>query len=349
MNEAPLLQSGRARLDFLISASRANARLGKAVDREIDALGLQADALPDDLDARDRVITDRLASSDTFRTSDALQAWLSDSHGRTARDAFDAMAPTIMPELKKLEEQGPATRILDPDLAMPDYYRDVWFHSTHGGWDGHEEQGYIHGEIVHRLMVAKLFPLGDIYASRRAVLQDLPKDKIRDVLELGTSSGQFTVAIQQTFPEARITGIDFAAPMLRQALRVANEGGWNWTLRQMAAENLAFANESFDLVTAYSFLHEMPEPVIRSVFREALRVLRSGGSLLIGDITPFAAQDKLTMWRADRAATRGGEPHWRESAALDWAAIAGEEGFRDATGRGMGPHSFPWIVQGTKP
>jgi SAM-dependent methyltransferase len=231
---------------------------------------------------------------------------------------------------------------------MPDYYRDVWFHSTFGGWDGHNEQGYIHGEIVHRLMVAKLFPLGDIYASRRAVLKDLPEREFRDILELGTSSGQFTFALQQAFPKAHITGIDYAAPMLRQALRVANENGWDWNLRQMAAENMAFADNSFDLVTAYSFLHEMPEAIIRAIYREARRVLRPSGSLLIADITPYAAQDKLTMWRADRAATRGGEPYWRESASLDWAAIAREEGFADATGTGHGPHSFPWVVQGTK-
>ncbi len=197
-------------------------------------------------------------------------------------------------------------------------------------------------------MVAKLFPLGDIYASRRAVLKDLPEREFRDILELGTSSGQFTFALQQAFPKAHITGIDYAAPMLRQALRVANENGWDWNLRQMAAENMAFADNSFDLVTAYSFLHEMPEAIIRAIYREARRVLRPSGSLLIADITPYAAQDKLTMWRADRAATRGGEPYWRESASLDWAAIAREEGFADATGTGHGPHSFPWVVQGTK-
>ncbi len=337
MNEAPLLQSGRARLDFLISASKANSRLNRAVDREIEALGLNADALPDDLDERDRLVTGKVAASDSFRTANAMQAWLGDAHGKTARAAFEAM-----------EGQGPATLTVDPDLEMPDYYRDVWFHSTHGGWDGHEEQGYIHGEIVHRLMVAKIFPLGDIYASRRAVLADLPKDQIKDILELGTSSGQYTTALQQTFPEARITGIDFAAPMLRQAVRVANERGWAWDLRQMAAEATTFADDSFDLVTAYSFLHEMPETTIRAIYREALRVLRPGGILLIADITPFSAQDKMAQWRADRAATRGGEPHWRESASLDWAGIAREEGFTDAAGRGLGPHSFPWVVQGTK-
>ena len=348
MNEAPLLQPGRSRIDFLVSASRGLGRLFGVVDKQVDELGIAIDALPDDLDERDAYVTSKLAGSDAFRTADALQSYLGTAHGRVARDAFDAMAPTLMPELKALEKKGPATLTLDPGLAMPAYYRDVEFHSTFGGWDGHEEQGYIHGEIVHRLWVARIFALGDMFAHRRAALKELPRRDYRDILELGTSSGHFTVALQQSFPGAHITGIDLAAPMLRQALRVANDNGWDWTLKQMAAEKLDFADESFDLVTSYSFLHEMPESAIRAVYREAHRVLRPGGSLLIGDITPYAVQDKLAVWRADRSAMRGGEPLWRESASLDWSAIAREEGFADATGRGLAPKHFPWIVQGTK-
>lgn len=348
MQEAPLLQSGRSRLDFLVSGARASARLSAAVSRQVDALGIAIDDLPDDLDARDALLTGRLAGSDAFRTADALHGFLAKAHGQVARDAFDAMAPTLLPELKALEDKGPATLTLDPDLAMPAYFDGVEFHATLGGWDGHQEQGYIHGEIVHRLWVAKIFTLGDMFAHRRATIRELPRRDYRDILEIGTSSGHFTVALQEAFPDAHITGIDLAAPMLRQALRVANEHGWDWTLRQMAAERMEFADDSFDLVTAYSFLHELPPETIRAIYREARRVLRPGGTLLIGDITPYAVQDKLTMWRADRAAARGGEPLWRESAQLDWAGMAREEGFADATGHGLAPQNFPWIVRGTK-
>lgn len=348
MNEAPLRQAGRSRLDFLISASRGLNVLHGAVNREVDGLGVDVDALPDDLDERDALLSGKLATSDNFRTANALTSFVSKAHGRTARDAFNEIAPDVMPELKALEQKGPATLKLDPTLAMPDYYDGIDFHTTLGGWDGHEEQGYIHGEIVHRLYVAKIFALGDMFAHRRQALDQLPQQDFRDILELGASSGHFTVALQERFPDAHITGIDLAAPMLRQALRVANERGWDWTLRQMASEKLDFPDNSFDLVAAYSFLHELPETVIRATFREAHRVLRPGGSLLIGDITPYAVQDKLTMWRADRSATHGGEPHWRQSAQLDWAKLAREEGFDGATGKGLGTKNFPWIVQGVK-
>ena len=348
MNEAPLLQSGRSRLDFVVAAARGLGRLHGAVRQQVDALGVEIDDLPEDLDERDAFITDKLAGSDAFHIADALQSFLGKEHGRVARDAFEAMAPTLLPELEALEAKGPATLSVDPGLAMPEYFEGVEFHSTLGGWDGHDQQGYIHGEIVHRLWVAKIFVQGDMFAHRRAILKELPRQDYREILELGISSGHFAVEIQRHFPDAHITGIDLAAPMLRQALRVANEHGWDWTLKQMAAEKLDFANDSFDLVTAYSFLHEMPENTIRAVYREAHRVLRPGGTLMIGDITPYAVQDKLTMWRADRSAARGGEPLWRESAQLDWAQLAREEGFGDATGRGMAPNNFPWIVQGTK-
>ena len=113
MNEAPLLQSGRARLDYLVSVSRGLGRLFGRVNAQVDALDVTTEQLPDDLDERDAFICGKLEGSDAFYTADALQSYLGTEHGKVARDAFEAMAPSLLPSLKALEEKGPATLTID--------------------------------------------------------------------------------------------------------------------------------------------------------------------------------------------------------------------------------------------
>lgn len=343
-----LRQRGRASLDFLIALSTEARPLGGQWAGQLAAAGITADTLPDAIDARHSMIDTALADSKAYAASGLLMEFASVEHGRVARAAFDESRDLLEPELDRLERTGPATLTADPDFVQPDYFRDVWFHRTTGGWDGHPQQGFIHGELIHRHYVAKMFG-GDIFAQRRRVLAELPRQDYQRILEMGTSSGHFTVALAQTFPDARITGIDLSLPMLRQALRVANEKGWAWDLRQAAAEDTGFADASFDLVASYIIFHEMPAPAIHATFAEAFRVLEPGGSMLMSDITPYAAVDKLAAWRADWLAINGGEPYWREAASMDWAAAAQDAGFVDVAQYGIDGAPYPWIVKGTKP
>ena len=343
-----LRQRGRASLDFLIALTEESRPLGARWNRELAERQVSAASLPDDLDARDAAVGRALSGSKAFATAGLLMEFSSVGHGRVARDAYDEAADVIGAKLDALEASGPATLTADPDFAQPGWYKDVWFHRTTGGWDGHPQQGFIHGELIHRKYVSRLFG-GDIFAQRRRVLAELPRQDFTHILEMGSSSGHFTTALQQVFPDADITGIDLSLPMLRQALRVANENGWAWNLHQADAAHTPFADASFDLVASYIIFHEMPAAEIRKTFAEAYRVLEPGGSMLMSDVTPYAAMDKLGVWRADWLATNGGEPYWREAASMDWAEAARDAGFVDVASRGIDGALYPWVVTGTKP
>lgn len=338
-----LRQRGRASVEFMVQMLFASGPVREAVNADISRAVPDTDALPDDLDARQAFMSNALADSTAFATQQLLGDWHGRMHGTVAAEAFGEIEEDLAGVFERTS-RGPATLTLDPDLVAPDYWDGVDFHRTTGGWDRHPKQGFIHGELIHRKMVARFFP-GGIFEQRRKVAEMAPKDTYETILDMGCSSGHFTVGLQQAYPDAKISGVELSAQMLDHAWRTANDNGWDWQLFQRPAEATGFDDNSFDLVSSYILLHELPADAIQRVFDEAFRVCKPGGDMIMSDVTRYADLDKLSVWKADLGATNGGEPHWRSSASLDLAAIASAAGFADVKAEGMYPH----VVQGRKP
>lgn len=345
--DCQLAQHGRAMMDFEVAARQRASRLQVDAEAELAAKGVTAATLPEDMEERYRVIDAALAGSPVYRARNLLSEWCSTHHGRAAEQAFEEIRPQMADALDAALV-GPTTLDRNPGFQPPAYWARAWFHRTHNGWDDHPYQGYIHGAIVHRKYVAKVYP-GDIYATRRWVLQQLPQRDYRDILEIGTSSGHHTVALSEVFPDATIHGVDPSLRMLEQAQRVGNALGHDWRLSVGVGEATGHADNSFDLVTAYAVHHEIPPKIVDAMFAEALRVLRPGGVLLIADVARYADLDRMTAWRFDAAAKFGGEPFWRVTASLDFAEGARKAGFVDVVGASRPPRNDPYYVIGIKP
>lgn len=346
--DVPLRQRGRASIDFVAAVGAATRRAREQVDRALRAGGLDRAAIDGPPASRFAAFDAALSRQPGYPAFAALREWGYANHGRIAIEAFDEARPELAPALDALAARGPTTLDLRPGWEMPEYCRDVAFHRT-GTWDGHDYMGAVHGELVHRRLVGRNFG-GDIYAQRRSLLDELQRPAYERILELGTSSGNFTVALAERFPAAHITGIDVSRRMLEHAQRVGNERGFAWRLVQCAAEDTGFDPASFDLVAGYSLFHELPATVIHAVLREAWRLLSPGGELLLGDVVPFQAQDPLGQAWADHEARAGGEPWWRESCSLDLAVAAREAGFDDARYFiANTPRRFPYVLHARKP
>ncbi|HUD95514.1 class I SAM-dependent methyltransferase [Sphingobium sp.] len=345
MIDIPIKQRGRALIDFEVGVRLAAQRRQQACEGVLAKRGVTAETLPDDMDARHALIDKTLCDVRPWTTRAWLGDWSAREHGRVCEEALDEVVDIAATALDKLE-QGAST-LTDEGAAKPRYWSEVWFHRTRGGWDASRYNGYVHGELVHRRYVSRIYP-GDIYAQRRRVLEALGEFTARDIVEFGTSSGHYTVALAERFPEAQIIGIDPSRRMLEQARRVGNGLGHGWDLRVGVGEDSGLPDESMDLVTSYAVHHELPPRIINRWFAEAWRMLRPGGMLLMADVPRYADLDRLAAWRFDWAAKWGGEPFWRASAQMDLGESARAAGFVDVTATGLPPMGNPHFVVGRK-
>ena len=118
-----------------------------------------------------------------------------------------------------------------------------------------------------------------------AVLEAVGEAPVRALLDLGTGTGRM---LEILAPHAtRAVGIDGSHAMLNLArLRVERGSLRNVQLRQGDIYALPVERDDYDLVVVHQVLHYLDEPA--RALREAARVLRPGGRLLVVDFAPHA-------------------------------------------------------------
>ena len=110
------------------------------------------------------------------------------------------------------------------------------------------------------------------------------------VLEVGVGTGINTALYPS---DCAVTGIDFSSSMLEKAHdRIARKGVRNVRLLQMDAQNMKFADDSFDIVYAPYVISVVPDPV--AVTREMYRVCKPGGKIII--LNHFRSKSRLGSW-----------------------------------------------------
>ncbi|GAB4143231.1 MAG: hypothetical protein Tsb0016_12150 [Sphingomonadales bacterium] len=131
-------------------------------------------------------------------------------------------------------------------------------------------------------------------AKVRAVLEQLQIDtQGKRLLDLGCGTGFIINLAHDLFDD--IHGVDLTPAMLA---KIDTSPG-NITLHNIPAEALPFPDASFDVVTAYAFLHHLED--YATVLAEAFRVLRPGGKLYV-DLDPNRG-----FWHAIADAERQGD------------------------------------------
>lgn len=197
-----------------------------------------------------------------------------------------------------LEEQ--AEQLTDPTVQYPDYYQ-VPFHAYDQGnlcWQAAFEAEP--ATYAMALRVWKNEPLTWQVAQERLrgsfhqVLAEWIHSPVQDILDVGCSIGISTLALHRFYQNrqgqnrqgsVRTIGLDLSPYMLAVAQHRDTQGEiTEW--RHAQAEATGLPDGSFDLVTLQFVTHELPRQATIDIFREALRVLRSGGHVAIVDNNP---------------------------------------------------------------
>ena len=216
--------------------------------------------------------------------------------------------------------------IQNPDLEYPDYYTTS-FHAYEEGnlsWKPAWEV-----ESAARAVHAKIWSDGDVNGdtmlrqSYHRVLEQLSIAPSK-ILDLGCGVGMSTFAMQQVYPQAKVTGLDLSPYFLSVARYRGQQQNIEWI--HAAAESTGLPENSFDLISACLVFHELPTAAAVAIITEARRLLRSGGYLTIMDMNPQSPIFKkmpsyvLTLLKST-------EPYLDQYFTLDLEQVFTEAGF----------------------
>ncbi len=109
-------------------------------------------------------------------------------------------------------------------------------------------------------------------------LGGLDGQRFGDALEIGSGTGYFSLNLVQLGIVERLTATDISPGMLARLAATADALGVDGvTTVATEAEELPFADASFDLVFGHAVLHHIPD--LAMAFAEFRRVLRPGGMI----------------------------------------------------------------------
>jgi len=184
-----------------------------------------------------------------------------------------------------------AANVEDPTVTIPDYYYAP-IHAYKDGnlcWESAMEE-----DLWSKLMIAPLYDNaldGDVQMRQMwlkitgSVIEGEPKK----ATDLGCGTGLSMYMLDSKFPSLeKITGVDLSTYKLAVAIDKKNmmskKKAAKYDVYHGCAEDSKVESESQDLASLCLVAHESPRWVTKSIFNEAYRILKPGGSFTMLDL-----------------------------------------------------------------
>lgn len=150
------------------------------------------------------------------------------------------------------------------------------------------------------------------------------------VLDIGCGTGTLAIEVQRRLGgTGHIFGIDPGPEQVARARSKAARRTLPINFQIGTIEQLAFPDQTFDVVFSVIMMHHLPNRIKRQGFTEIVRVLKPGGRLIIADFKhPKQRHDQATHFHA------GG------SSVDDLVALVAEAGFEQVKTEEIEPLRF---------
>jgi ubiquinone/menaquinone biosynthesis C-methylase UbiE len=204
----------------------------------------------------------------------------------------------IVADLQKQDLNSELTKVQNPNIQYPEYYLKHFHAYEEGnlGWLPATEVEVAAFAVHSRIWKDDKPPVQGDSRLRQSYL-DIVKERMpqpQDILDIGCSVGMSTFALHNTYPEAKITGLDLSPHFLAIANyntrtkhpELAENGQIQWIHR--LAEHTDLLDNSYDFVSCFLLFHELPQDASRQILREIRRILRPNGYFAMMDMNPYS-------------------------------------------------------------
>jgi ubiquinone/menaquinone biosynthesis C-methylase UbiE len=122
-----------------------------------------------------------------------------------------------------------------------------------------------------------------IESAHRKLADQVALESAERVLEIGCGTGNLALLVKRMRPQLEVVGLDPDPKALARAARKARRAGLPLELDCGFADELPYADGSFDRVLSSLMFHHLEADLRGASLRQVLRVLRPGGSLHLMD------------------------------------------------------------------
>ena len=169
-----------------------------------------------------------------------------------------------------------------------------------------------HSSPLYRTFVPAYHAIWPAIAGRRihSAVESLQIPDGAKVLEVGVGTG---MSLESYPTGSRVTGVDLSESMLAEAEKQIKDRGWSHIeVLPMNAEDLQFADSSFDFVNSFHTISVVSDP--RKMMAEMVRVCKPGGRMMI--INHFRSNNPLVARVVDSAGKLTKRLGWRTDLEL---------------------------------